>query len=237
MDLVNQHRVEVYDAAEEDDPAACFEWGRITSLGFGDVPDPDEGRTWLERSAASGHAAALHALAQSDRRAGDTERFEARLRAAAELGHPSAVHDLGYALYTGAFGGEPDIEGAAAAYRAIAGPEHPSTATDLSFVLEEVPGDDAASESVRWLEVAAGADDVAAVRRLGERLRDGDGVDRDLAAAARWFLGAYYLGWDEAVEIVQDFLADVEPGDVAEADRLADGTGDAASRLLTPPAA
>lgn len=232
MDLVNQHRTELYDAALDGDAAACFEWGRVTSLGFGDVPDPDEGRTWLEQAASQGDAHALHALAQSDRRAGDMDGFETRLRAAADLGHPSALHDLGYALYSGTFGGGADVDGAIAAYRQAAGPDHPSTATDLSFVLEEVPGPEAAEESVRWLQVAADAGDVAALRRFGERARDGDGVARDLGAATQWFLAAYYRGWDDAIDAVSGFAAEVDPRVIAAADRRADGTGFAASAII-----
>jgi TPR repeat protein len=232
MDLVNVHRVELYDAALTDDAEACWYWGRITSLGFGDLPDPVEGRSWIQRAAEHGNADALHALAQSDRSDGNIEQFEAHLRAAAAQGHATSLHDLGYALYSGVFPSGTDVEGALDAYRAAAGPDHASTATDLSFVLEDVEGPDAADESLRWLRLAVAADDVAALRRLGERCRDGDGVDRDPSAAAHWFLKAYYLGWDEAIDVIVPFVDELDAADLAAADQAADGSGYAASVLI-----
>jgi hypothetical protein len=227
MDLVNLHRVEVYDAAE-----ACWHWIRIVRLGFGDEPDAEQARLWLERAASLGQADALQALARSDRADDNMDSFETHLRAAAAEGHPSALHDLGYALYSGVLAGGEDVDGAIEAYRAAAGPDHPSTATDLSFVLEDVPGQDAATESIRWLNVAATAGDVAALRRLGERCRDGEGVERDVAAATRWFLTAYYLGWDEAIDTITPLVHKLEPAEIAAADRVANGSGYAASVLI-----
>ncbi len=232
MDLVNHHRVEVYEAAKEGDPEACWHWGRVTSLGFGDLPDPTEGRTWLVQAAANGHAASLHALAQSARRDGDLALFETNLRAAAQQGYPPAMHDLGFALYSGTLADGEDRDGAIEAYRSIAGIDHPATATDLSFVLEDVEGAAAEEEALRWLRVAADAGEVAALRRLGERLRDGEGVEADAVGAACQFLAAYYLGWDEGIETVAGFVDALGTDDIIEADRRADGSGFAASVLL-----
>jgi TPR repeat protein len=232
IDLVNHHRVELYAATNAGDAEACWLRGRIVALGFGEDPDPAEGRAWMEQAAASGHPEALHSSAQSARRDGDLVAFEVKLRAAADLGFPAAVHDLGFALYSGAFGGEEDHDGAIEMYRSIAGPDRPSTATDLSFVLEDVAGAAAAAESLHWLRVAADAGEVPALRRLGERLRDGDAVDADPVAAARAYLTAFYLGWEDGVAAVAAFVDELAPLDVIAADRAADGSGLAASLLL-----
>jgi TPR repeat protein len=232
IDLVNRYRLEIYEACEADDAEACWHRARITNLGFGELPDPEEGERWLVAAADLGQADALHALAHEHRRAGEIEQFEARLRAAAAQGHATALHDLGFALYSGAFGGEPDLDGAIDTYRKIAGSDEPATATDLSFALEEVAGEEAQRESVRWLIVAADCHNDAAMQRLGERYRDGEGVARDLVAAARWFLAAAYGGWEEGVAVVGEFAGELSPAQIASADRLARGSGAAASALI-----
>lgn len=235
LDLVNRNRMEVYDAARDGDPAACWHWGRIEALGFGESPDPEEGQQWIERAADAGHAEAMHALAQEDRKTGNLDSFEGRLRAAAAQGHPAALRDLGYALYSGAFGGETDLTGARVAYRAAAEAGREGSATDLSFILEDLDEQGAAAESVRWLRLAADAGHVPAIRRLAERLRAGDGLEHDDADALRWFLAAYYRGWSDGLDEVRSLAAGLAPTEVMAADRAAGGSGLAAAILLGAP--
>ncbi|MDG1411984.1 MAG: hypothetical protein P8Q52_14690 [Acidimicrobiales bacterium] len=232
LDLINNHRMETLAGAEAGDADACWNWGRIENLGFGQLPDPDEGQAWIERAAAAGQPEALLALSRRDRKIGNLAGFERQLRVAAAAGLPAASHDLGYALYSGAFDGTPDINAALEAYRSIAGPDHPTTATDLSFVLEDQPGPEAAAESVRWLLVAGEAGDVAAMRRLGERYLAGEGFDADVRKALAWFMSAHYAGWDDGLTTLQPIAKKVHASDIIAADRDADGSGQAAALLL-----
>lgn len=232
IDLVNEERESVAAAARNGDPAASWHWGRILQLGFGETPEPDEAHRWIERAAEGGQADALYTLAIEARNAGDLDRFERQLRAAADQGHGAALHDLGYALYAGAFGGEPDPVAACDAYRAAARTDRAISATDLSFTLEDLDVEGAVEESVRWLRIAAEGGHVPAIRRLGERVRDGEGVDRDPAEAVRWFLTAYYRGWEDGLVDLDPLVAELTADEVVTADRRAGGSGLAAAILL-----
>lgn len=237
-------------AAEQDDPEAQYRLGRLLSYGHAPPPelegwhrsvlaakdssaalfypngigqpaDPAEAALWLERAAATGHAAAAFELGllhgQGRGIPADPGRAADCFRAAAEQGHPQAQFRFGLIHLTGQGVARDTTVAAHWLGRAA---EQGVAAAQVNLAILHVNGDGVPRDVERarhWFEEAARLGDPVAQINLGRMFSRGIAVPPSPATALSWYRQAAEAGLAQARLELGLLLAEGEARDPFEA--------------------
>ena len=173
-------------AAEQGNPEAQYELGRLYASGRGVPASLSVAATWYERSAKQGHLAAQNTLASMLEEGRAVEQDLTRAlhwrEAAAETGNAEAAVHAGYAYLEGR-GTVVDLERAAKFFRSCR-KKHAKCAAYLGYMDVEVDWSGAdPARGVELLQSAARQRVDVANRTLARIYRDGRHVPQDMAKA------------------------------------------------------
>ncbi|MGH8278814.1 MAG: tetratricopeptide repeat protein [Gammaproteobacteria bacterium] len=218
-------------AAKSGEPSAMFNLAHAYRDGAGVERDAGQYKVWLEQAVRSRDrhaqvelAAQYFREALDKRRAGKAEqsaldlRFQQLATTAAEAGDARAMYLLAMAYRLGV-GVLSDVKRAREWTESAAHAGLPVAMLDFAdFCRNDRGSDPDGHQYFTWLERAAGADDLAAKRRLALAYHDGLGTTRDLEACRRW-LEAAARGGDQAAFVLLG-LIDLEREGALEAAQL-----------------
>ena len=172
-------------------------------------------RTWYEKAADSGYAAAmtnLAALLQNGRAgATDSERARSLLESAAEQGYPMAYLPLGQLLRR-----RGDSEAARAWFERAMAAGVAGGYYELGLLAQRAGDGDGAMAAY---SAGASAGDADAQNELGYRYRSGRGVTKDFDAARRWLEAAASQGHVGASNRLAWLLATCPSQNVCDGER------------------
>ena len=199
--------------ANQGDPEAQFQLGKIFQDADGVEENLAEAEKWYRLAAEQGHAVAQCNLGEIYYKGRGIEPdYEEALRwlhLAAEQGNPAAQYHLGY-IYDNLYSwdGEEDDEVVAAQwYRLAADQGYADAQFSLGEMYNEGDGVDQDDEkALEWFHLAAENDNLEAQKYLGEIYRWGDGVEENLVEAVKW----YRLAAEQGDEDAKRSLADLE---------------------------
>jgi TPR repeat protein len=181
----------VQQTAEQGDPGAQVEVGKMLCRGIGVARDPAQGLRWFQRAADQRFPLAYVNIAAACFQGNGVPKNEAEgfrwLQMAASLGHSPAVCELGVCYENGRGVARNEVS-AAACYRTAAGNDHREAQVRLGLVYEGGRGvlmD--YHEALLWFEKAARAGFAEGQFHAGRMELDGRNGKPDPERAAQWF--------------------------------------------------
>src|SRR5262249_52789480 len=150
---------------------------------------------------------------------------------AAERGHGTAQHNLGFMHSKGIFV-DVDVDEAVRWYHAAAEQDSAASQDDLALTLMQRRAEGDAALALEWSERAAALGYGPAMLHLGIWLRDGTLGPKDPEAALRWLFAALGAGEGDAVHEMHPLGKALSDEQIREADRRADGDGAFAESLI-----
>jgi len=188
-------------AAEAKYAPACLQMGHVLAGRMGGMTLMSRAVEWYGRAAETGSVEAMVAAAQAylDPKSGvtDPQRALGYLERAAATGNAAAQFQLGVMFCTGN-GVAKNPERGFACYEAAARQNHAAAQFNLAVMLSKGQGGKPGAQAVEWFRKAADQGLVSAQLAMGDALRSGSGVEKDLSASASWYKKAAEQGNDVA---------------------------------------